>query len=507
MISRIHKQCSIALLACFMVLCLFSGRPDAEQPSQEERLRRLEEKVEMLIELVEKKDQQIQDLQQRLEKRTLEESLSPDMVQTDREERDSVPTKSGSNSAPSDRQLASNLSRSPTLRLIDLSAIINVASGTSTATSEEIEQLQLGAHDPRRRGFTFQQLELSLAGAVDPYFTGEAHVIFLEDDVELEEAFVVTNSLPWGLQCEIGYFLTEFGLINPSHPHSWDWIDQPVINSRLFGGDGMRSTGLRVGWLTPLPWLSEVHVSAQDPSSNRMASFWGEGLTHSHGSGEEHGHNELKEGIGGRPIIDQEVRTLGDLVYLLRWVNALPTNSEVTAQLGLSGLYGPNNSGDNGETWIYGADLVVKWHPRDHNTRGWPFITWQSEIMKRDYEADAFIQDDSVLASDTLRDWGLYSQILVGFCYPWAAGLRFEYATSRGSSVEDGVRIDTSDDPYRDDRCRLAPLVLWKPTEFSRFRLQYNYDWAEHIHGHDEHSVWLGAEFLFGTHSDHDHEH
>jgi hypothetical protein len=56
-----------------------------------------------------------------------------------------------------------------------------------------------------------QQAELSLAGAVDPYFVGEAHAVFTTDHVELEEAFFTTSSAPYGLQLEGGYFFTEFG--------------------------------------------------------------------------------------------------------------------------------------------------------------------------------------------------------------------------------------------------------------------------------------------------------
>ena len=41
-------------------------------------------------------------------------------------------------------------------------------------------------------------------------------------------------------------------------------------------------------------------------------------------------------------------------------------------------------------------------------------------------------------------------------------------------------------------------------TEFSRLRLQYNYDLARHLPGDDEaHSIWCGVEFLFGVHPAH----
>jgi hypothetical protein len=147
------------------------------------------------------------------------------------------------------------------LRLLDLSLDALVAAGASTEDDESLQTLQGGGHDPRKRGFTVQNVELSLSGAVDPYLTGEAHVIFFldplsgETQVELEEAFLTTTSLPHGLQLEAGHFFTEFGRLNPRHPHAWHWQDQPVISTRLFGPDGMRGPGFRLGWLMPLPWL------------------------------------------------------------------------------------------------------------------------------------------------------------------------------------------------------------------------------------------------------------
>jgi hypothetical protein len=53
----------------------------------------------------------------------------------------------------------------------------------------------------------------------------------------------------------------------------------------------------------------------------------------------------------------------------------------------------------------------------------------------------------------------------------------------------------------RADRFRLSPNVTWYPTEFSKLRLQYNYDHREGI-GRD-HSVWLQFEFLLGAHASH----
>ncbi|HLB05195.1 MAG TPA: hypothetical protein VJL62_00595, partial [Thermodesulfobacteriota bacterium] len=102
------------------------------------------------------------------------------------------------------------------------------------------------------------------------------------------------------------------------------------------------------------------------------------------------------------------------------------------------------------------------------------------------------------LKKETLRDWGLYTQLLYGFHPGWAAGLRYEYATGSGDSV--GGR---DSDPFRDDRMRVSPLLSWMPSEFSRIRTQYNYDRADHLDDKEAHSVWLGIEFMYGAHAAH----
>lgn len=397
------------------------------------------------------------------------------------------------------------------LRLIDVSFDILTAVGSSTVGGQTLRDLQGGAHDPNRRGFTFQQGELSLAGAVDPYFLAEAHMVFTDSSVELEEAFFVTTSLPWDLQVKGGYYLTDFGRINPTHPHAWTFQDQPFVVTRLLGGEGLRSPGVEASWLAPLPWFSQLTVGMQDgDEADLTVSFL-----------------NAEGGVGGRPPVVTDVHTLQDFVYLTRWANAWDITPEISALAGLSGMYGANTTGPDASTFIYGTDLTFKWRPSD-NFRGWPFVAWQSEVMARDYTADWFVAGSEAggdggghghehggaeeeeaafpnnLPGAILRDAGFYSQLTWGFIHPWALGLRAEYGSGAGKSVEDGVLVSRQQDPLRSDRFRLSPLLVYQPSEFSRIRLQYNYDNAKFLPGdHSASSVWLGVEVLYGTHPAH----
>ena len=57
-------------------------------------------------------------------------------------------------------------------------------------------------------------------------------------------------------------------------------------------------------------------------------------------------------------------------------------------------------------------------------------------------------------------------------------------------------------DPARSDRTRISPMVAFRPSEYSRVRLQYNLDDADFLED-KVHTVWAGLEFLFGKHPSH----
>ncbi len=164
---------------------------------------------------------------------------------------------------------------------------ISVIADFAAAGFSNDDNLQTGGHDPTHNGFNLQQVELSFSAPVDPYFRFDSHFVFGADGFELEEAYGTTLDLPGNLQARFGQFLTRFGRINASHPHAWEFVDQPFAVGRIFGGDGNRAPGVELSWLVPLPWYVELVGSATQAAGDATArSFLGDDDTGVHDLGD-----------------------------------------------------------------------------------------------------------------------------------------------------------------------------------------------------------------------------
>jgi hypothetical protein len=351
------------------------------------------------------------------------------------------------------------------------------------SSEPDVGSLQRGDHDPAVRGFTIPNEEVTLDGAVDPYFKGFVNVVYKvdpqgESGFELEEAYVLTTSLPANLQLKGGQFFVEFGRQNQQHPHAWAFVDQPLVLNRMFGPDGMRGQGARISWLAPTSWYTEAMVSVLNSLGETMFSFRSE---------------ESNEIHGGVPV-EREVRGGGDMVVVPRVATSFDLTATQTLLLGVSGAFGPNNSGPSARTSVYGADLYWKWKSATAG-QGFPFFSLQSELLYRRYDAaarEAIDQPTVTLPRETFGDRGAYTQVLWGIRPRIVAGLRAETASGDETSFNAELRAD---------RTRISPNVTLYPSEFSKVRLQYNFDHRKGI-GRD-HSLWLQFEFIMGAHAAH----
>jgi hypothetical protein len=350
------------------------------------------------------------------------------------------------------------------------------------SSESDVGSLQLGDHDPKKRGFTIPDVELTLDGAVDPYFRGFAALLFKLDEegesvVELEETYFVTTSLPASLQLKGGQFFAEFGRQNPQHPHSWGFVDQPLVLAALLGPEGLRSQGARLSWLAPTSFYAEAMLAVMNATGETAFSFVSE---------------ESSEIHGGAPE-DREVEDVGDLLYVPRLNVSLDLSPTQTVVLGASAALGPNNAGEDRDTRIFGADLYWKWKSATA-FQGFPFVSLQTEALMRRYDTGLRVAADSdeLLPAETLEDRGAYAELLWGIEPRWVLGARGEFLSGDDAAFEAELR---------NDRYRLSPNLTWYPSEYSRIRWQYNFDHRNEI-GND-HSFWMQIEFIMGAHAAH----
>jgi hypothetical protein len=329
-----------------------------------------------------------------------------------------------------------------------------------------------GGHDPKINGFTTQQVELTFGSPVDPYFRADSNLVLVPEDgvvhIEIEEAYATSLDFPYNLQLKAGAFFSAFGRNNPVHPHAWDFVNKPLVLARMFGGDGLRNAGAQISWLSPLPWYSEFIVSSQNGSGDTAASFLGDG----------------------------KMKSASDLMLLGRWNNFFDVAETIALNLGTSFVTGPNPVATHHYgTKILGGDVYLK--IRQANSLS--FVGIQSEILKRGFDT----------ADSTVSDWGWYTQLVYRLAEPrerWVAGLRFDWMSDKqpGAPNTSNGNVDPiSNLPADLDtsvRYRISPNITFFSSEFSKVRLQYDFDRASNFTQQVAH---LEFEFIIGAHGAH----
>ena len=355
--------------------------------------------------------------------------------------------------APASPAVGSRLASSGGLANPDIALILD----TAGAWFSTPDNLQTGAHDPGRTGFNLQQLEMSLGASVDPFFRMDANIVFAQFGVEVEEAYATTLSFPANLQVRAGQFLTRFGRLNPTHPHSWSFADQPIISGKFFGGEGNRGLGAEISWLSPLPWYVELVASATDAAGACCArSYFG------------------AEDLG--------VLTPLDMLTTVSLKQFFALSDDLSLMWGVTAQQGPNASGNGNRTEIYGTDLYLRYRPVASPKRDSLSLTVEAMVRRRQ------------LPGLLLVDGGLYSQLVWKMNLRWETGCRYEWVT--------GTQDDPLDPLWTSHRQRASGQLTFYPSHFSRLRLQGNYDvptWRDEpiIAG------FLALEVLIGAHGAH----
>lgn len=346
------------------------------------------------------------------------------------------------------------------------------------------------AHASTQNGFNFREAEIAFSATVDPYFDA---VMYLAIDgggnVDLEEGYFQTRSLPYGLKVKGGKFLSDFGYINKQHPHQWDFADQNLPYLNLLGDHGLQDTGLQLIWLPDLPIYTLLGVEALQGDQEVFGTTL---------SGTEQAELDLGDTDDGPRLWTAFAKVSPDIgeSHALQFGLSYAHNSqhqEVRSQeLEEGGAYehveghehddghthAVLENGLEGDADLWGVDVVYKYDADAAYGKG--DFKLQAEYLRsiRDMKIRSanVLEEETGEVLDRVSEWigsnrksttdGLYAQAVYGFAPKWTAGLRYDVLglTNKVSGGEDA-------DFGSSDRWTLD--LTWDLSEFSRLRAQY----------------------------------
>jgi hypothetical protein len=317
------------------------------------------------------------------------------------------------------------------------------------------------------QGFNLRSAELSFFAPVDPYFNLYATIPFSEGGAEVEEAYFVTTSLPAGFQLKGGKFKSGFGRLNAFHPHAWDFVDAPLPYKLFFGGEG---EGLieKGAQLTYLPLLPIYTILGAEILQGDNDTLFGPDA----GSG-PHAYTGFAK--ASFDIADNHTILFGASVTGGRTkTDTIESDTEF-----------------RGDSVLYGGEFTYKWRPSKYNS-----FTLQSEYLLLDQKGD--LADLANLTSDSLKRLqdGLYIQALYQW-ERWRIGARYGLMEIfKNDYTLGGENITFSGRPYV-----WTGALEYNPSEFSRIRLQYNYDKSDPNLANQE--IFLQLILAVGAHGAH----
>ncbi|HNG81204.1 MAG TPA: hypothetical protein PLW24_17150, partial [Burkholderiaceae bacterium] len=276
------------------------------------------------------------------------------------------------------------------------------------------------------------------------------------------------------------------GYQNEKHPHAWDFADNNLVYEALFG-EGLLQDGLQLRWLAPTELFFELGAELAKgqffPGSDAGGDRNGAGswAAFAHLGGDVGASHSWRTGLSYLKARPREREG---------WVDDLNDVEALT-------LF----SGDS-RTWL--ADFVWKWapngNPRERN------FTFATEYFQRDENGDLTCTDNSIEGGACLDltdaydsdQSGWYAQAVYQFMPRWRVGTRYSRLSS--GSTDFGLNAASLDgDRYHPDRWSL--MTDFSPSEFSRFRLQFNRD--EVLSGDTDNQLILQYIMSLGSHGAH----
>jgi len=300
----------------------------------------------------------------------------------------------------------------------------------------------VGSYSRRdKANFEFRSGELGVSANIDPFARGFAIINGTADGIEVEEAGIITTSLPYNLTVKGGRFFADFGRLSKFHDHDLPFVNRPIALDTYVGGES-QSDGVEVSWLAP---LTSQYLTLTGGWYNKMGA-----------------ENDRAD--------NTKPRDFSKFTYMGRANTYFNLADAHGADLGVSDAYTPKVEGDDGKSRnLLDVDFTYRYSPLEQAAyRG---LVWGNEFLlnreTRDLnaaeEAEAATAGTEAAAPDFRRRnaFGMYSYLEARMSRVIYPGFLFEYV----DDLDKLLRATKGYSPY---------LTLWA-SEFQRFRLQYTH--------------------------------
>ena len=307
---------------------------------------------------------------------------------------------------------------------------------------------------PAKRGLSIAESELALSANVDDKFYGNLIFSLAPDNtVSVEEAYGLYTAAPYGIAPKFGRFLSSIGYLNDQHQHVWDFYDAPLVYQAFLGGQ-YQNNGLQVKWIAPtdefLEFGAEIGSGESFPGNSRNKNGTGNGIVYVHAGGDAGASNSWRAGLSYLQTSAQD-REYSQLDF-----------AGNDAQLAFTG-----------RSKLTIADFVWKWAPngnaQDRNFKVQGEYFWRREVGDLIYDANGALGLTQTGGYRSDQN-GFYVQGVYQFMPNWRVGARYDWLIP--GSVDYGANgaylANGAFNPQR-----TAVMFDWTPSEFSRFRVQY----------------------------------
>ncbi|MGC8805052.1 MAG: hypothetical protein ACP5QD_03875 [Candidatus Ratteibacteria bacterium] len=326
----------------------------------------------------------------------------------------------------------------------NISLILDTFGYSSSLKRDELEKWNIPGFISKgidhKEGANIHAAELYLFAPVDPFFNLYATIPVTEDGVELEEAYLVTTNLPAGLQAKIGKFKSGFGRLNSQHAHIWNFVDPPLIYRAFVGHEGINEKGIQLTWLPQLPIYTQFGVEALQ------------------------GDNEIlfgSDASGGLHAFSAFIKSsidVGDYGTILFGPSVISGKTK-TDSIKEDHIF-------TGDSTLIGFEFTYKWKPSR-----WKSFILQSEYMFRHQKGKLLDTTTQTIQDLKRAQDGLYLQSIYQ-TGRWGFGARYDLL----EPFKDQYKLDGTNISFGDKPWRASAMVEFNPSEFSKIRLQYNYD-------------------------------